>query len=376
MGRKKIKIQPIQDERNRQVTFLKRKHGLMKKAYELSVLCNCEIALLIFNNNGKLVQYASTDIDQILMRYTEFVNSEDNDNWEDGEDHLEHQIGSHTVKKEGIVSREAIKSPVPQPTIEKSLSPAVEQPTVHSPSTSMTQVPPPPPPPPPLPALPAPTESHHARYSMSYVPSIQGFYDVYGNLHSSHPIYVAQSQLSSYTPVLPAQHIASYNNGNRPTVIEHMGTPIPSNTNGTYYHLQRPESSSSYSELVQMNKRPANLRVQIPHEASHPPEPSTTTLVIAPPSALPSQFAHNLPSPSTFYPEFYQQNELPSPLNFSSTPVAGNTAFHWPSRNPSLGLAGEYKPSPLAKIDENDACLKRDRDHSVDNGNQSKKVKH
>lgn len=43
----------------------------MKKAYELSVLCDCEIALLIFNTNGKLVQYASTDIDQILMKYTE-----------------------------------------------------------------------------------------------------------------------------------------------------------------------------------------------------------------------------------------------------------------------------------------------------------------
>ncbi|ORE03245.1 SRF-like protein [Rhizopus microsporus var. microsporus] len=71
MGRKKIKIQKIQDERNRQVTFLKRKQGLMKKAYELSVLCDCEIALLIFNTNGKLVQYASTDIDQILMKYTE-----------------------------------------------------------------------------------------------------------------------------------------------------------------------------------------------------------------------------------------------------------------------------------------------------------------
>jgi hypothetical protein len=53
------------------VTFLKRKHGLMKKAYELSVLCDCEIALIMFNNNGKLVQYASTDIDKILMKYTE-----------------------------------------------------------------------------------------------------------------------------------------------------------------------------------------------------------------------------------------------------------------------------------------------------------------
>ncbi|KAI8340446.1 hypothetical protein BC941DRAFT_417264 [Chlamydoabsidia padenii] len=71
MGRKKIKIQPIVDNRNRQVTFLKRKHGLMKKAYELSVLCNCEVALIVFNPKGKLVQYASSDMDHILMKYTE-----------------------------------------------------------------------------------------------------------------------------------------------------------------------------------------------------------------------------------------------------------------------------------------------------------------
>ncbi|KAI8824701.1 hypothetical protein BJ741DRAFT_61722 [Chytriomyces cf. hyalinus JEL632] len=72
MGRKKIKIQRINDERNRQVTFLKRKFGLMKKAFELSVLCDCEIALIIINNNNKLVQYASTDMDKILLKYTEY----------------------------------------------------------------------------------------------------------------------------------------------------------------------------------------------------------------------------------------------------------------------------------------------------------------
>lgn len=43
----------------------------MKKAYELSVLCNCEVALIIFNAHGKLVQYSSTQIDRILMKYTE-----------------------------------------------------------------------------------------------------------------------------------------------------------------------------------------------------------------------------------------------------------------------------------------------------------------
>ncbi|KAG9489089.1 hypothetical protein GDO78_005209 [Eleutherodactylus coqui] len=72
MGRKKIQITRIVDERNRQVTFTKRKFGLMKKAYELSVLCDCEIALIIFNGSNKLFQYASTDMDKVLLKYTEY----------------------------------------------------------------------------------------------------------------------------------------------------------------------------------------------------------------------------------------------------------------------------------------------------------------
>ncbi|XP_063810829.1 myocyte-specific enhancer factor 2B [Pseudophryne corroboree] len=72
MGRKKIQIARILDQRNRQVTFTKRKFGLMKKAYELSVLCDCEIALIIFNGSNRLFQYASTDMDRVLLKYTEY----------------------------------------------------------------------------------------------------------------------------------------------------------------------------------------------------------------------------------------------------------------------------------------------------------------
>ncbi|XP_053740650.1 myocyte-specific enhancer factor 2B isoform X1 [Synchiropus splendidus] len=72
MGRKKIQISRIADQRNRKVTFIKRKFGLMKKAYELSVLCDCEIALIIFNSTNRLFQYASTDMDKVLLKYTEY----------------------------------------------------------------------------------------------------------------------------------------------------------------------------------------------------------------------------------------------------------------------------------------------------------------
>ncbi|KAG9332351.1 hypothetical protein JZ751_015358 [Albula glossodonta] len=60
------------DWNSQAVTFTKRKFGLMKKAYELSVLCDCEIALIIFNSSNKLFQYASTDMDKVLLKYTEY----------------------------------------------------------------------------------------------------------------------------------------------------------------------------------------------------------------------------------------------------------------------------------------------------------------
>jgi len=53
------------------VTFNKRKFGLIKKAYELSILCDCEIAVIIFNKSNKLYEYASTDMNHVLLKYTD-----------------------------------------------------------------------------------------------------------------------------------------------------------------------------------------------------------------------------------------------------------------------------------------------------------------
>lgn len=71
MGRKKIKIQPIKGERNRMATYIKRKAGLFKKAHELAVLTDSDVAVLVFTRNGKLAEYCSCDVDQMLMRYSE-----------------------------------------------------------------------------------------------------------------------------------------------------------------------------------------------------------------------------------------------------------------------------------------------------------------
>ena len=59
MGRGKVELRRIENKINRQVTFAKRKNGLLKKAYELSVLCDAEVALIIFSNGDKVYEFCS-----------------------------------------------------------------------------------------------------------------------------------------------------------------------------------------------------------------------------------------------------------------------------------------------------------------------------
>ncbi|XP_057857873.1 agamous-like MADS-box protein MADS1 [Cryptomeria japonica] len=59
MGRGKIEIKRIENTTNRQVTFCKRRNGLLKKAFELSVLCDAEVAVVVFSSRGKLYEYSS-----------------------------------------------------------------------------------------------------------------------------------------------------------------------------------------------------------------------------------------------------------------------------------------------------------------------------
>lgn len=109
MGRKKIKIQPIKEDRNRSVTYLKRKAGLFKKAHELAVLTDSQVAVIVFGHNGKLAEFCSTDIDLLLLRYTEYEgvaerkgpqnygsfdkDSDDNDDGDNDNDDNDHASG-------------------------------------------------------------------------------------------------------------------------------------------------------------------------------------------------------------------------------------------------------------------------------------------
>nr|CAD1838777.1 unnamed protein product [Ananas comosus var. bracteatus] len=71
MGRGKIEIKRIENSTNRQVTFSKRRNGIIKKAREISVLCDAQVSVVIFSSSGKMSEYCSpsTTLPKLLRKY-------------------------------------------------------------------------------------------------------------------------------------------------------------------------------------------------------------------------------------------------------------------------------------------------------------------
>ncbi|XP_019192458.1 PREDICTED: MADS-box protein AGL42-like isoform X5 [Ipomoea nil] len=94
MVRGKVEMKRIENATSRQVSFSKRRVGLRKKAYELSVLCDVEVALIIFSQKGKLYEFSSSNIRQIIQRYHErSKEARSNNNNDSGQyrEHLKHE---------------------------------------------------------------------------------------------------------------------------------------------------------------------------------------------------------------------------------------------------------------------------------------------
>ncbi|XP_075519009.1 MADS-box protein JOINTLESS-like isoform X2 [Primulina tabacum] len=70
MRREKMKMKKIEDISARQVTFSKRRQGLFKKARELSTLCDAEVAAIVVSPAGRLHNYASSEIEDILSKFS------------------------------------------------------------------------------------------------------------------------------------------------------------------------------------------------------------------------------------------------------------------------------------------------------------------
>ncbi|XP_042037156.1 floral homeotic protein GLOBOSA-like [Salvia splendens] len=97
MGRGKIEIKRIENSSNRQVTYSKRRNGIMKKAKEISVLCDAHVSVIIFANSGKMHDFCSpsTTLVDMLDQYHKLSGKR---LWDAKHEHLDNEI--NRIKKE------------------------------------------------------------------------------------------------------------------------------------------------------------------------------------------------------------------------------------------------------------------------------------
>lgn len=107
MGRGKIEIKKIENRVHRQVTFCKRRGGLIKKARELSVLCDADVALIIFSSRAKLYEFASchsnsdgNSMKSILKRYQNSFRSEKQINSSHNASHQKMEQEMHSLRQQ------------------------------------------------------------------------------------------------------------------------------------------------------------------------------------------------------------------------------------------------------------------------------------
>ncbi|KAK1432966.1 hypothetical protein QVD17_09869 [Tagetes erecta] len=73
MGWRKLKMKRIEDKNSRLVTFSKRRSGLVKKARHLSVLCDVDVAVIVFSARGKLYESCSGTTNRYWLVYAVFA---------------------------------------------------------------------------------------------------------------------------------------------------------------------------------------------------------------------------------------------------------------------------------------------------------------
>ncbi|CAH2043409.1 unnamed protein product [Thlaspi arvense] len=77
MGRRKVEIKRIENKSSRQVTFCKRRNGLMEKARQLSVLCGSSVAVVIVSSTGKLYSSSSGESMANILKRFEIQHADD-----------------------------------------------------------------------------------------------------------------------------------------------------------------------------------------------------------------------------------------------------------------------------------------------------------
>lgn len=67
-GRRKIRIEYIEDKSRRHITFSKRKAGIMKKAYELSTLTGTQVLLLVVSETGLVYTFTTPKLQPLVTK--------------------------------------------------------------------------------------------------------------------------------------------------------------------------------------------------------------------------------------------------------------------------------------------------------------------
>ncbi|CAL4906519.1 unnamed protein product [Urochloa decumbens] len=98
-GRGKVEVRRIENSVSRQVTFSKRRRGLAKKARELAVLCDADVAMLVFSDKGRLHHFAAhASMEQILDRYERYLLREGGDVMEDRLEEMQGNMSYDYIK--------------------------------------------------------------------------------------------------------------------------------------------------------------------------------------------------------------------------------------------------------------------------------------
>lgn len=69
MGKKKIRIEMIQDKNKRHVCFSKRRKGLFQKASELCTLCDAQVGIIVFSGGGRPFVFGHPTADAVIGRF-------------------------------------------------------------------------------------------------------------------------------------------------------------------------------------------------------------------------------------------------------------------------------------------------------------------
>ncbi|KAK6199772.1 hypothetical protein LQW54_009898 [Pestalotiopsis sp. IQ-011] len=309
MGRRKIEIKAIKDDRNRSVTFLKRKGGLFKKAHELSVLCSVDVAVFIFGSNKKLYEYSSADMHQLITKYqyhgspnehkgpADFNGGADDDDDEDGE-------GTPPHGHEGSVEPQMMP---PQYAGQHAQFP--QHLRGHTPSAS-----------PPINGVPFPPRGHTPQPQMGSRPSSRNDYRRGPGMPQ--PVGPQGPPQPNGFAYMPQPHIYQPPNQSMPPNVQHS-MPPQQQPQYAYQHPQQHHGLAQMQPYAEDQRRTSVPPPSHPQMQSYvdeqrrtsvpPPPPAQNHQRMSPPQAHPSQLPQHpqQPIPHMSPPQQSQHLEVP-----------------------------------------------------------------